>query len=169
LPPVVKKDESVPCKWIFQHQLFLDAKIRVYNLLEVKRTTDLKLATLCNKIRVGYLDKESEELIAARANAVSTMDATVLMSRINNVKDYNERRINSETGDAIVLSGGVKIRDEVKGEGDSNKIKMLYRVAISESGLEKDIKVKVGCKIMLLANNTYHGLFERKPRNTSRV
>jgi len=154
LPPVVKKDESVPYKWIFQHPLFIEAEFRVYNLLEVKRTDDLKLATLYNKVRVGYLDKESEEIIASRNNAKSSVDATTLMSRIESVKTYNEKRIRDESGEEIILSGIVSIREEIKDNGDDKEIRNLYRVAISESGLVKDIYTKIGCKLMLLANNT---------------
>lgn len=153
LPPVVTQNESVPCKWIFQHPLFIEARIRVYNLLEVKRTDDLKLATMYNKIRIGYLDKESEDIIASRAGAKSTMDATVLMSKVAFVKDYNEKRLAMEDGRPITLNGIVSIREEIKEEGNSDHIKSLYRVAISESGLTKEIFVKMGSRVMLLANN----------------
>jgi ATP-dependent exoDNAse (exonuclease V) alpha subunit len=153
LPPVVKKEESVPCKWIFQHEIFLAANFRVYNLLEVKRTSDIRLATMLNKIRVGYFDKESEEIIKSRANTKSSLDATVLMSRVARVHDYNINRLKSDKGDDIVLRGFVSLREDVKDSSNEKEIKALYHSCISESGLPREIVIKMNCRIMLLANN----------------
>lgn len=153
LPPVVKKDEEVPCKWIFQHQLFMEASFRVYNLLEVKRTDDLKLATMLNKIRVGYIDKEAEEIIKSRIEAPSSLSATVLMSKVSKVQNYNDRRLETEHGEDHVLKGRISFADHTKDRLTESEIKSLYYTAITESGLSKEIKVKMGCRIMLLANN----------------
>ena len=153
LPPVVKKDERVPFKWIFQHPLFMEARFRIYNLTEIKRTDDIRLATMLNKIRVGYIDVESEELIASRLNAPSSLDATVLMSKLDKVNSYNEQRLNHEDGQTHVLKGIVSIREEIKESGDEKRIKSLYYTALSEAGLPKEINVKIGCRVMILANN----------------
>lgn len=154
LPPVVLKDERVPCKWVFQHPLFIEAQFRVYNLTTVKRTDDIKLATMLNKIRVGYFDQESEDLLKSRIEAPSSLNATVLMSKIKKVDDYNVNRLKLEDGEPHTLKGIVSIRQEIKDSGDQNKIKSLYYTAISEAGLPKEITVKIGCRVMLLANNT---------------
>ena len=154
LPPVVKKDEKVPCKWIFQHDLFKQSHMRIYNLTEVKRTDDIKLATMLNKIRVGYFDKESEDMIKNRIDAPSSLEATVLMSKINKVEHYNNERLRSFDGELHILKGIVSLREEIKESATQDKIKSLYYAAISESGLPREITLKIGCRVMLLSNNS---------------
>ena len=151
LPPVVKDDESPPCKWIFQHPLFKEAKFRVYNLTETKRTSDPAFANTLNKIRVGYCDQEAYDMIWNRSDVKLDAECTVLMSRVDSVRYYNLERLKHHDGEPILFSGNVKIRDEIK---DNERLaKLLYRASISESGLEKDLNLKVGCKVMILANN----------------
>jgi ATP-dependent DNA helicase PIF1 len=155
LPPVVPEDESVPCKWIFQHKLFIEAKFRIYNLTETKRTNDPAFANTLNKIRVGYCDKEAYEMIWKRADAKIDGEGTILMSRVQGVKDYNELRLKSHTGELLKLSGNVTIREEL--QGFDKVVKRLYVQAIKESGLDKELTLKVGCKVMLLSNNPEMG------------
>jgi hypothetical protein len=151
LPPVINKKEKVPVKWIFQHDLFIKARFKIFNLTEVKRTSDPFFATNLNKLRVGYYDDETLSMIKKREGASLSCEGTVLMSRISGVDFYNKERLNSHSGDLIVLTGNMAVRDEIK---DNEKlIKHSYRTALSESGLDKNIDVKVGCRIMLLANN----------------
>lgn len=151
LPPVVPDNESVPCKWIFQHKLFIDAKFRVYNLTETKRTSDPAFANTLNKIRVGYCDDAALEMINSRVDAKIAGEGSILMSRLQGVKDYNEKRLKAHTGALLNLSGNVTIREELQ---DNDKaVKRLYYTAIKESGLEKEISLKVGSKVMILANN----------------
>jgi nucleoside-triphosphatase THEP1 len=151
LPPVVPEGEKVPCKWIFQHSLFKEAQFRIYNLTEVKRTNDPVLATTLNKIRVGFYDDQTLQIISKRNEARIEGEGTVLMSRIQSVKDYNQRRLSSHDGDPVVLNGHVVIREELK--GFEQMVKRLYRTVISESGLDKTITLKTGCRVMILANN----------------
>jgi hypothetical protein len=155
LPPVVPGEEKVPCKWIFQHKLFLDGKFRVFNLTEVKRTNDPTFALTLNKVRVGYCDDIAFDMISKRNEAVINGEGTVLMSRINGVKYYNEERLNHHDGELLLLQGNVSVREELKDQ--ENLIRKLYRTAISESGLDKEIRLKIGCKIMLLTNNSEMG------------
>lgn len=150
LPPVVKKDEKVPCKWVFQHQIFKDAKFRVYNLIETKRTSDPLFANTLNKIRVGYCDADSYTMIKEREAAVLNKEGTVLMSRVENVRMYNESRLGREDGAKIELEGIVSIRKEAASE---KEVKALYREVINNSGLDKTITLKVGCKVIILSNN----------------
>jgi hypothetical protein len=151
LPPVVPEDETVPCRWVFQHNLFMQAKFRIYNLLETKRTSDPAFANTLNKIRVGFCDETAYDMIWSRADAKIDGEGTILMSRVQGVKDYNQRRLNAHTGELLKLSGNVTIREEL--QGFDNVVKKLYFNAIKESSLEKELVLKVGCKIMLLANN----------------
>lgn len=151
LPPVVPNNESVPCRWVFQHKLFHDGKFRIYNLLETKRTSDPDFANTLNKIRVGFCDKDAYEMIWSRTDAPIEGEGTILMSKVQGVKDYNEIRLNAHPGETLKLSGNVTIREEL--QGFDNVVKRLYFNAIKESSLEKEITLKVGCKVMLLSNN----------------
>jgi len=151
LPPVVPDDEKTPTKWIFQHKLFLDAKFRIYNLTETKRTSDPAFATTLNKIRVGFCDDMAHEMIKARNEAVIQGEGTVLMSRVQSVRDYNNLRLERHDGQLMVFNGFVQVREEIK--GFEKMVKRLYRQAITDSGLDKSIALKTGCKVMLLANN----------------
>jgi len=151
LPPVVPEGEKVPCKWIFQHQLFKEAKFRIYNLTETKRTSDPAFAQTLNKVRVGYCDDGAYNMIWKRSDAKINGEGTVLMSRVQGVKFYNEERLKNHDGAALMLNGIVSVREELK--DFPNVVKRLYRTAISESSLDKDIMLKVGCKVMILANN----------------
>lgn len=153
LPPVVPKGELVPCKWIFQHDLFYQAKFRVYNLTEVKRTSDPLFAETLNKVRVGYFDDKTFNMIKGQSDYKLSSEGTVLMSRIDGVNFYNSERLKYHSGDELRLSGMVSVRDGLKDSKEENEIKRLYRQVILESGLEKELLIKVGCKIMLLANN----------------
>lgn len=152
LPPVIKEKEVVKHRWIFQHKTFIEAKFRVYNLTETKRTSDPFFANSLNKIRVGFFDEDVLSMLKDRANAVLNGEATVLMSRVNAVRDYNEERLKHHSGDSIKLYGNFSIREDIR-ENES-LIRRLYRMAITESGLEKLIELKVGCKVMILANSS---------------
>jgi ATP-dependent DNA helicase PIF1 len=151
LPPVVPGNESVPFNWVFQHPLFTRAKFRVFNLTETKRTSDSLFATTLNKIRVGHCDQVAYDMIWNRVDAKVGGDATILMSRVQGVKDYNEARLKAHDGDSLLLSGTVSVREDLK--GFDKVVKRLYFNSIKESGLEKEILLKVGCKVMLLTNN----------------
>ncbi len=151
LPPVVPEDDAVPCRWIFQHPLFVEAKFRIYNLTETKRTSDPAFATTLNKVRVGFCDDAAYDMIWKRNEAKIDGEGTVLMSRVQGVKEYNEMRLKNHDGDSIVLNGFVQVREEI--QSFENMVKRLYRTAITESGLDKMIVLKTGCKVMLLANS----------------
>lgn len=153
LPPVVPKGESVPCKWIFQHDLFLEAKFRVFNLTEIKRTSSSIFAETLNKIRVGYFDDSSFNIITGQNNKKLSSEGTVLMSRLEGVNFYNTERLKRHDGDELRLTGNISVREELKERLFEGEIRKLYRQVITESGLEKELLLKVGCKIMLLANN----------------
>jgi GTPase SAR1 family protein len=157
LPPVVPGVSDVPCKWIFQHRLFTDAKFRIYNLTETKRTSDSLFANTLNKIRVGYCDDDAYKMIWKREGVSIDGEGTILMSRLEGVKNYNDTRLKEHTGEILRLAGNVTIRDELK---DFDKVvKRLCFQSIKESGLEKELNLKIGCKVMLLANNPEMGYF----------
>lgn len=153
LPPVVKKGESVPCKWIFQHQLFKEAQFRVFNFTDTKRTSDPLFANTLNKIRVGYCDSEAYNMIKEREGVKFEDEATVLMSRVESVRLYNDARLKKHEGTAIDIDGIVSIRKEYADNSSEQEIKKIYREVIFGSGLEKKISLKIGCKVMLLSNN----------------
>jgi len=154
LPPVIKEGEKVKHKWIFQHPLFKEAKFRVYNLKDVKRTTDTQFIEALNKIRLGYCDETTKDLINSRASAKLNAEGTVLMSKVNGVNLYNQERLKHHQGERISLKGNFSLREEIKSKPQNEKtIKRLYKLAIDESGLEKEIELRVGCRVMILANN----------------
>lgn len=155
LPPVVLEKEVVPCKWIFQHNLFTKSNFRIYNLTETKRTSDSDFANTLNKVRVGFCDYEAYEMIWNREGANINGEGTILMSKLDGVKDYNDKRLASHTGELLKLSGNVTIRDELK---DFDKVvKRLYFNAIKESNFEKELILKRGCKVMIRTNNPEMG------------
>ena len=151
LPPVVKKTEKVPCKWIFQHKLFSEAQFRVYNLTETKRTSDPLFADTLNKIRVGYFDAESASLLSKRKDASLDSEGIVLMSKVSGVDFYNSQRLKGQTGEEVKLQGIISIREELK--ENEKLVKKLYHTILKESGLDKEITLKIGCKVMILSNN----------------
>lgn len=153
LPPVVPEDDEVPCKWIFQHELFKQAKFRVYCLTETKRTSDPKFADALNKLRVGHCDQETYDMLWARTDAKLDGEATVLMSRVKSVEAYNTRRLKDHPGPIHTLSGVMKIREEL--QSNTDVVRKLYAQILKECPLEKNIDVKIGCRVMLLSNNSY--------------
>jgi hypothetical protein len=155
LPPVVPEDEEVPYKWIFQSPLFIEARFRVYCLKETKRTSDPKFANALNKLRVGYCDDETYEMIWGRTEAVLDGEATVLMSRVKSVEEFNKQRLLNEPGTMHTLSGIISVREELK--CDDKLVRKLYSQILKEVPVEKSIDVKLGCRVMLLANNPTMG------------
>lgn len=155
LPPVVPEDDAVPCKWIFQHDLFKESKFRIYNLQETKRTSDPAFANTLNKLRVGFCDDEAFKMISKRNEAKIDGEGTILMSKVQDVRDFNNKRLQYHTGELLKLSGNVTIREEL--QGIDKIVKRLYFQAIKESSLEKELTLKVGCKVMLLSNNPEMG------------
>lgn len=152
LPPVVKSEEKLKYKWIFQHPIFISAKFRVFNLTEIKRTNDVIFSENLNKLRVGYYDESALDMLIKRVDKPLKKEGTVLMSKVNGVKYYNSQRLKHHSGDEIDLKGHFVVRDEIK--DFEKKVKSLYFTAINESGLDKEINLKVGSRVMILSNNT---------------
>jgi ATP-dependent exoDNAse (exonuclease V) alpha subunit len=94
-------------------------------------------------------------MISKRNEAKIDGEGTILMSKVQDVRDFNNKRLQYHTGELLKLSGNVTIREEL--QGIDKIVKRLYFQAIKESSLEKELTLKVGCKVMLLSNNPEMG------------
>jgi hypothetical protein len=77
------------------------------------------------------------------------------MSRVKSVEEFNKQRLLNEPGTMHTLSGIISVREELK--CDDKLVRKLYSQILKEVPVEKSIDVKLGCRVMLLANNPTMG------------
>ena len=152
LPPVIMREENMLLNYAFQTEAWEKAKFTIAMLTEVKRQSDLEFIETLNKFRVGYVDKDAIDMMRSRENVKQEHNPIMLMSKIKKVQTYNNELLKSHNGKEEVLSGIIRVGSHLEGRDDI--IKMRYREVLAEAGLDKEIFVKIGCRVMCLANET---------------
>lgn len=151
LPPVVMREENMLLNYAFETKAWSDAKFSVALLTEVKRQNDMPFIETLNKFRVGFVDKEAADMMRSREEIKQEHRPIMLMSKIKKVEAFNNEMLKLHDGKEEALSGIIKVGKHLEGRDDI--IRMRYREVLAEAGLNKEIFVKTGCRVMCLAND----------------
>lgn len=143
LPPVIKRDEKLKFTWVFDSQLWKEAKVETINLYTIYRQEDPEFLKHLMKIRFGICDDPSDLFFKSRVKLEKDVDPNSLRFFSTNVEADNFNQFNLE---AIKLDS---YHHEAKVDGQSEHyIKQIKSSVIALEHLE----LKVGCRVMFISN-----------------
>ena len=145
LPPVIGREEKLKEQWIFENKTWEEANIKVFNLTEIKRQSDINLINGLNAMRFGDYNQHAKWLLKECKDRELKNEAVVLMSRRKDVDDYNKYRLDLLASKEEYYTAITKIKDHV------NDIRRVY-ADLMDKGLEKEVMLKIGSKVMITAN-----------------
>ena len=152
LPPIIKFDEMEAFKKLYASEYFFDAQVikrlREFNLLHrvelehVFRQKDADFLELLHAIREKSIEQYHFEMLHERVFSMTDRDTLILTGRNDNAKTINEQRLN-ELG-----TKAVRFPSKTTGKFDDKN-----------APTETDLVLKVGARVMFVANDTQNGLY----------
>src|SRR5690606_1035699 len=125
-------------------------------LTEVKRQSDHLFINSLNKTRLGLIDKESSLFYLSLADNIQDHDPLVLFARKKLVKEYNDDKISSFSGDNYEFKSMIKLSSQSKENGyydDPSNFARLAKQLLKESNFQESINLKIGSRIILTHNH----------------
>jgi len=144
LPPI-------NANFVFESEVWANAKLKVIVFNHPYRYTNLEWFHTLNRIRVGTPTKNDLQLLKSRV-ITPPQNITKLFSRIIDVKEENERRLDELETEEIVYNAIDKITDkkgkkETYPEYEYEKFKRIF-----DDVIESELKLKVGAVVILRVN-----------------
>lgn len=145
LPPVSRSipgEKSKGPKFCFQTKAWQNCMLNVFELKHVHRQTDNKFITILNKIRVGKVDNEVTNILAATAKQNIENDgilATRLCSHTKDADIINESKLRALTGESRLFEA------EDATPGSTKQLN-------SQTPVPGRLELKIGAQVMLLKN-----------------
>lgn len=152
IPPVITKTEALDHRWVFQTPHWKAANFAIVNLTEVKRQNDEAFIRVLNKTRLGIVDREVMDFYQS-CKADFSERPVYLFSKVSMVEKMNQKCLSELEGTLYPVEAVIKLDEQVKELAQESEIRALYVKVMAESGLPKTINMKIGCRLMLLANN----------------
>lgn len=147
LPPVTMKEEKPLFTIIYNTPYFLSSrcvdgnKLKMVKFNKIYRQNDINFINMLNEVRNGKVTYNTLEQLNKRCGRMNNDD--ILITTTNNVvQNHNSYMINKLPGESkhfIAECNNIELDDLVK------------------YGIEKEIIIKNGCKIMFLNNNYEQG------------
>ncbi|XP_066257845.1 ATP-dependent DNA helicase PIF1 [Euwallacea similis] len=146
LPPVTKpmpgEKVAAPPKFCFQTRSWRNCMLNTFELKQVHRQTDNKFITILNKIRIGKVDEDVVNALAATSKQKIEIDgilATRLCSHTKDADIINVSKLRALTGEAKVFES----EDSVIGTS---------KILDNQTPVPGRLELKVGAQVMLLKN-----------------
>lgn len=160
LPPVATKEdlEHYPRKslFCFDSTVWYDLDFRTVFLKKIHRQDDVKFQNMLSRFRIGQiLYEDMLDIVSCRCTDEDLLKNKLhLFSRKNQAEYYNEERLSElstpvfeyKAFDDIPVPEDIEEKDIIK-----YKNKTWYNLD-RDSQAQRNIKLKVGCRVMLLKN-----------------
>ncbi len=151
LPPVIGREEDLDEQWIFENKSWEEGNFKTFNLTEVKRQSEKDFINGLNALRFGEYNADAKWLLKECADRPLEHEAVVLMSRRKDVDEYNAYRMSLLESKPEFHSAVIKVKK------DHQDFKRVY-AELLDKNLEKEIPLKIGCRVMVTANMIQGGL-----------
>ncbi len=164
LPPVVKEDEDMKEKFVFETALWKLSVEKIFNLTEVFRQSDPKFISLLNNIRVGKPTQAQLLMLKSRENAQLDVEdgilPTFLMSRKVQADKINDEKINEIQEEPHLFEAvfGIQHADVLAGSPENKQIpsisgsEKLINNFVKNCPVKSKLYLKKGTQVILCAN-----------------
>lgn len=152
LPPVVRNEEKdeVQALFAFESYAWKNASIKVFNLTEVKRQSDENFINALNAIRIGKTTKEYDELFRATSKNEFPVKPIKLLPTNKKVELWNDYELAQIQAEEETYIARVIARNE-----------FLHRLIVDSCQSPFELKLKVGCQVMITKNGSYEREYTR--------
>lgn len=140
LEPVVKnRYEEV--RFCFESETWKEAEFEVINLKEVVRQDDENFVSLLNRVRVGEMSEEDQEVILSRRKRNVDESVTRIFAVNEYTEEWNEAMLNKLSGEQKIYMAETNGKEE-------------QREALLKNMITPEVLVlKEGAKVMVTAND----------------
>ncbi len=151
LPPINDHFFFTTAVW---HELEASGKLSVVQLKTPRRYADVRWFELLARCRVGKLNKEDIALLQSRVVERPPPDILHLYAVNKACHDQNELRLKTLPGNMLELKSVdvYKVPSYVAGQGNRHTVAPWDAKRILEKEMPEILKVKIGCQVLLLAN-----------------
>lgn len=160
LPPIIKDKRKCTYQWAFQSKAWIELDPLKINLTKIWRQEDPELQDLLNQLRIGRCTGKITKKLSERMIDVPDHLNPIRLGMINRVVDeYNQKELDKLEGQETTVYGSInwhksleeyKEKDKAKIE---NKKKYLFSQLVKTSMAPYELKIKKGCKLMILDND----------------
>lgn len=153
LPPVVRNEDKdeVQALFAFESYAWKNAKIKVFNLTEVKRQNDKLFIDALNSIRMGRTSNEYDELFRNTRKNEFPVKPIKLLPTNSKVELWNDYELGLIDSPEEIYIARVIARNE-----------FLHKLIVDSCQSPFELKLKVGCQIMITKNGTYEREYTRE-------
>lgn len=158
IPPVVKRNDDVQINengeeepWAFQSVSWKSANPFIIHLTKIMRQEDEEFISALQQVRLGRVTKSVDNYFRARMNIENDCEVK-LFSKNDIVNKVNEEKINRFEGREIIFNAVYSVHEHYE-NSDASEIKKLYMIMGKNTLMQRNLKIKNGCKIMCLINN----------------
>ncbi|RDW77566.1 hypothetical protein BP6252_05619 [Coleophoma cylindrospora] len=151
---------NVSEKWAFKAPVWKQLNLKHFKLEQIHRQKDTQFQDILNKVRNGSLLTDDEwRRLEGKKELPQQAVSTRLMSRVNQVKAFNDRKLAVIERPAITFSAYDTCRKLVKNEHDKTagafkvaQKEREYKESLKDHRLPTDLVLKIGAKVVLLHN-----------------
>lgn len=146
LPPIKEKGRKciLPDRPLFEMDYWNHGAFKVFELKIIQRQRDVQLQSAFNKIRYNVFDDDVIEILNTFSKNIERPDSIHLFSHAAEKDAHNKAKLALCRGRSITLSS----KDILINPNDEHQ----SRRAGKEFRFEKELELKIGCKVMLLRN-----------------